>query len=79
MSKTLADLKKGETGIISNSASLDLPMKLIEMGCVPGNQVTIVQHSLFQDPIYINVNDSYLAIRKDVALQIQLEGGEDHV
>ena len=39
MSFTIADLKKGEKGIITDSSSKDIPLKLLEMGCLPGNEV----------------------------------------
>ena len=37
MNITIADLKKGEQGIITDSSSKDIPLKLLEMGCLPGN------------------------------------------
>ena len=38
MNITIADLKKGEQGIITDSSSKDIPLKLLEMGCLPGNE-----------------------------------------
>ena len=39
MPLTIADLKKGERAIIIDSSSEDIPLKLLEMGCLPGNTV----------------------------------------
>ena len=64
---TIADLKKGEKGIIIDSSSEGVPLKLLEMGCLPGNEVRLLQLAPFSDPMYLNVNDSFLAIRKETA------------
>lgn len=73
MSFTIADLKKGEKGIITDSSSKDIPLKLLEMGCLPGNEVRLLQLAPFADPMYLNVNDSFLAIRKKTAALIIIE------
>jgi len=70
---TIADLKKGEKGIITDSSSEDIPLKLLEMGCLPGNEVHLLQLAPFSDPMYLNVNDSFLAIRKETAALIVIE------
>ncbi|AOR28445.1 iron transporter [Formosa sp. Hel1_33_131] len=70
---TIADLKKGEKGIITDSSSEDIPLKLLEMGCLPGNEVHLLQLAPFSDPMYLNVNDSFLAIRKETASLIVIE------
>ena len=67
------DLKKGEKGIITDSSSEDIPLKLLEMGCLPGNEVHLLQLAPFSDPMYLNVNDSFLAIRKETADLIIIE------
>ena len=47
-----------------------LPLKLIEMGCLPGNLISIVQKAPFNDPLYIKIDQSHLAIRKETAKDI---------
>lgn len=42
------------------------------MGCLPGAEVQLVQIAPLKDPLYICVNGSHLAIRKETALQIQI-------
>lgn len=74
---TVAHLKRGEKGIIKEFAEDILPIKLLELGCLPGNEVELVQVAPLKDPIYINVNGSHIAIRRSVALQIELEIVED--
>lgn len=77
MKTTLADLKRGEKGIIKNIASGLVPIKLFEMGCLPGNEVELIQYAPFHDPLYLNINGSYLAIRKETALKIEIDKLEE--
>ena len=73
MSFTIAHLRKGEKGIIKEFSEDSLPVKLMELGCLPGNEVELVQVAPLKDPLYINVNGSHIAIRRSVALLIELE------
>ncbi|PTM11284.1 MAG: ferrous iron transport protein A [Bacteroidetes bacterium] len=73
MSLTIADLKKGQRATIIDSSSENIPLKLLEMGCLPGNVVELLQVAPFRDPLYLNINDSYLAIRKETAALILIE------
>ncbi|WP_299363443.1 FeoA family protein [Winogradskyella sp.] len=70
---TLADLKRGQQGIITDVSSNHIPLKLLEMGCLPGNSVELVQVAPFSDPMYLNINGSHLAIRKETAVHILIE------
>lgn len=73
MKTTVADLKKGQRGIIKDFSNDHVPLKLLEMGCLPGNDVTLVQIAPFKDPLYLNINGSFLSIRRETALQIEIE------
>lgn len=73
MGFTIANLKKGEKGIITDSSSEDIPLKLLEMGCLPGNEVRLLQLAPFSDPMYLSINDSFLAIRRETASLIIIE------
>jgi ferrous iron transport protein A len=70
---TIATLKKGQRAIITEFSVDVIPLKLLEMGCLPGNEVSLVQTAPFKDPLYININGSHLAIRKETAAQITIE------
>ena len=72
MQDTLAHLRRGEKAIITDVSSIHIPLKLLEMGCLPGNSVELVQVAPFQDPMYLNINGSHLAIRKEMAAQINI-------
>lgn len=67
-----SDLKIGETGIITDVNLGEIPLKLIEMGCLPGNTITLIQVAPLGDPYYFNVNDSHVAIRLETAKQITI-------
>ena len=74
---TVAQLKRGQKGIIREFADGILPVKLMELGCLPGNAIELVQVAPFRDPIYINVNGCHIAIRRETALLIELDIVED--
>jgi ferrous iron transport protein A len=69
---TLAQLKKGQKGIITDVNIDEIPLKLIEMGCLPGNVVELVQVAPFGDPLYFIFNDSHVAIRLETAKEIEI-------
>ena len=73
MKLTLADLKRGERGIIKDFSEENIPLKLLEMGCLPGNEVEMLQMAPFRDPMYLNINGSHLAIRREIALLIEID------
>jgi ferrous iron transport protein A len=69
---TIATLRKGEIGYISEESLGSIPLKLLEMGCLPGAEVELVQMAPLKDPLYICVNGSHLAIREETALKIKI-------
>ena len=75
---TIADLKKGEKGIITDSSSENIPLKLLEMGCLPGNEVELLHLAPFNDPLYLIVDGTHIAIRKDLACQIFIDSIKEY-
>jgi ferrous iron transport protein A len=69
---TIAHLKIGQKGIISDFNIDEIPLKLLEMGCLPGNTVELIQIAPFGCPLYFNVNDSHVAIRLETAKEINV-------
>ena len=74
---TLAELKRGQQGIIKDVSSKSIPLKLLEMGCLPGNSVELVQVAPFSDPMYLNINGTHLAIRKETANHILIDTNDE--
>jgi ferrous iron transport protein A len=70
---TIANLKKGDKATIKNFDVEAIPLKLLEMGCLPGNTVELLQIAPFGDPLYLNINGSHLAIRMETAREIEVE------
>lgn len=70
---TVSQLKIGQRGIIKEFSADLLPLKLLEMGCLPGNEIQLLQIAPLRDPLYLNINGSHLAIRKETAQHIEIE------
>lgn len=70
---TIATLLKGEKGIIEDFDIDTIPLKLVEMGCLPGSVVEMVQYAPYKDPLYLNIDGSFVAIRKETAVQITIK------
>lgn len=71
--RTLSDLKKDQSGKIKGFLDPELSVKMLEMGCLPGTEVSIELIAPFGDPIAISVYDYCLSIRKEDASKILLE------
>lgn len=65
-----SELKIEEIATIASINLDEIPLKLLEMGCLPGNSITLIQIAPLGDPLYFNVNDSHVAIRLETAKEI---------
>lgn len=66
----LSELKSGERGTIIAFESPELELKLMEMGCIPGEEVVVEQIAPLGDPISIRIAGYSLSLRKNEAKQI---------
>ncbi len=70
---TLADLLKGEEGILD---SIELPAaearRLMELGFLPGTLVGAAGRSPFGDPRIFRVDGSEVALRRETAARLTL-------
>ncbi len=73
MQNTINTLKKGEKAIIKDFDIDLIPLKLLEMGCLPGSLVELLQIAPFGDPLYLDINGSHVAIRIETAREIEVE------
>jgi ferrous iron transport protein A len=69
----LADLKLGEEGIIDSFSDTEMSLKLMEMGCLPGEKVTIERKAPLGDPIAISISGYLLSVRKEEADTVLLQ------
>ncbi|WP_395058822.1 ferrous iron transport protein A [Flavobacterium sp.] len=73
MNLAISNLAIGQKAIIKDFDINNIPLKLLEMGCLPGNMVEVIQIAPFGDPLYLNINDSHVAIRLETASIIEVE------
>ncbi len=69
----LSDLKPGQEGVIKEFNSNEILLKLMEMGCVPGERVQMEQIAPLGDPISVSVAGYHLSLRLNEADQIMIE------
>ncbi len=65
--KKLSQVRKGESAIIESFTDDNMKLKLLEMGCLPGEIVTVDRFAPLGDPMAISVADSIISIRMDEA------------
>lgn len=73
--RTLADLGKGERGIIATLTGADSPAvtrRLFDLGLVPGAEVTLLRRSPLADPAIYRVADYDIALRRHEAARVIL-------
>ena len=69
----LSELKKGQSGIIESFTDYELSLKLLEMGCVPGEIVEVIRIAPLGDPIAISITGYMLSLRKNEAETIRIK------
>jgi ferrous iron transport protein A len=69
---TVADLKKGEEAVIESFSDEEMALKLMEMGCLPGEKIRLERIAPFGDPIAISVAGYMLSMRKSEAATINI-------
>ncbi len=69
----LSDLGIGKIAVIKSFENNDIFLKLMEMGCVPGEKVRVEQKAPLGDPIAITVAGYNLSLRIDEAENIFVE------
>jgi ferrous iron transport protein A len=69
----LSDLKPGQEGIIKEFQNNDIFLKLMEMGCVPGERILMEQRAPLGDPISVSVSGYHLSLRLNEAEHILVE------
>lgn len=71
--KKLSEVKTGTTVVIHSFEKDDIFIKLMEMGCVPGEKIRIDQVAPLGDPISISVAGYTLSLRLNEAEKILVE------
>lgn len=74
--KRLSEVKVGKRVVIKSFEQDDIFIKLMEMGCVPGEVIRIDQVAPLGDPISISVAGYSLSLRLNEADHIFVEEAE---
>ena len=69
----LSQLQPGQTGIIKEFTDLEMSVKLMEMGCLPGEFIVVERFAPLGDPMAITVSGYQLSLRKQEASTIILQ------
>jgi ferrous iron transport protein A len=70
---SVADLKKGQRALITAFTNDALSSKLIEMGCLPGELLSLSRIAPFGCPLAINVAGYELSLRREEAASVLIE------
>ena len=75
MEMTLRNLKLNQPAKVKKITTSDsvLTKKLLSMGVLKGEQVTVTKKSVLGDPIEVTIRGYNLSLRKDEASQIVVE------
>ncbi len=73
MYKKLSEIKIGKEVIIRAFENDEIFLKLMEMGCVPGEKIIIEKIAPFKDPISVSVAGYTLSLRLNEAEHILVE------
>lgn len=69
---TLADCKAGQSVILKKVNDRQLTIQLYSMGCILGETIRVERIAPFGDPMIINVEDSFISLRRDDANKMEI-------
>lgn len=72
MKLTAADLKPGQTATITATDHEALPLRVVELGCLPGHTIETIRIAPLGDPILFEIDGNQIALRKDAAKLISI-------
>lgn len=76
---TLAELKQGEHGVLERiDLPADVAQRLMELGFLPGTQVTRALSAPGGDPRVFRVDGSEIALRRETAAKLLLRRSTHH-
>lgn len=71
--RTAADLNFGEKAIIDNiDVSHPSSRRIMEIGFTPGQEIELINKSIFNDPLAFSLRGTMIAIRRNEADSIRL-------
>lgn len=73
MTKRLSELEKGKSATIKSFEKNEIFLKLMEMGCLPGERIVVEHIAPLGDPISVSVSGYTLSLRINEAENIWVE------
>ena len=73
MQRKLSELKPGQKAVIREVSSEEINLKLMEMGCLPGELISVEQIAPLGDPVSVQVSGYRLSLRLDEAKHILVD------
>ena len=70
--KSVADLRLGEKGVIKQLSESQWTLKLLEMGCLPGAEVSLRFKTSAGGPLCIDICGHNLSLRAEEAQMLSL-------
>ena len=71
--RRLSEMPEGKRAVINSFDNDEIFLKLMEMGCIPGEILTVEQIAPLGDPISINIAGYHLSLRINEAEKIWVE------
>lgn len=72
----VSNLKQGEVAKVDSILDNELELKLMEMGCLPGEKIHVERKAPLGDPIAISISGYTLSIREDDAKKVLVTIGQ---
>jgi ferrous iron transport protein A len=69
----LSEVAAGKTVVVTSVVNDEIFLKLMEMGCVPGEKIMVDQIAPLGDPISIRIAGYHLSLRINEAENIMVE------
>ncbi len=73
MDLRLSDFKKRQKGVVKHIVENHISTKLVEFGILPGVQFLVLNKAPFNGPIFIQIDNNRIALRRKEAAFIIVE------
>jgi ferrous iron transport protein A len=73
MKKRLSELRPGQKAVIKEFDNQEIHLKLMEMGCLPGEKISVEKIAPWGDPVSVLVAGYTLSLRLDEAEHILVD------
>jgi len=68
----LSELKPGQKGVIESFTDYELSLKLLEMGCIPGEIIEVLRIAPLGDPMAFTISGYILSMRRNEAATVKV-------